>query len=108
MTYLNKHQTTLSIAKNKTYNSFDAQLSLQQAQNAHSNALDYACQQNWEEAISALKSTSMYLEQTETEEQNCVEPEPEQDLTPIIFGVSVAAVVIILIAVVLLRRKPKT
>ncbi len=105
---LEQTSNNMSIAENKTYNSPEAQSYLQQAQSAYSNALDYASHQNWEDAISALQSTSMYLEQTETEEQNYVAPEPEQDLTLIILGASVAAVVIIVIAVLFLRRKPKT
>ena len=104
---LDQTAQNISIAENKTYNSPDAQSYLQQAQSAYSNALDYASQQNWEDAISALQSTSMYLEQTETEEQNYVAPEPEQDLTLIILGASVTALVIIVIAVLFLRRKPK-
>jgi len=98
----------ISIAENSIYNSPQAQSFLEQAQNSYSTALDYATQQNWEDAISALQSASIYLGQAETEEENYIEPEPEQDLTLIIIGVSVAAVTIILVAAVLLRRKSKT
>ncbi len=98
----------LTMAENATYKSPDSQSFLEQAQNSYSTALDHASQQNWEEAISALRSVTLYLEQAETEEENYIEPEPEQDLTLIILGASVVAVVIILISVVLLRRKPKS
>lgn len=98
----------MTIAENLTYNSPQAQSFLEQAQNSYSAASDYATQQNWEEAISALQSASVYLGQAETEEENYIEPEPEMDLTLIILGISAVAVVVILVAVVMLRRKPKT
>jgi hypothetical protein len=104
---LEQTSSNVSTAENKTYNSPDAQSYLQQAQNSYSAALEHAAQQNWEDAISALQSASMYLEQAETEEENYIEPEPGQDLTLIIVGASIAAVAIIVILLVLLRRKPK-
>jgi hypothetical protein len=97
----------LTKAENVTYKSPEAQSYLEQAQGSYSAALGHASQQNWEDAISALKSVSMYLGQAETEEENYIEPEPEQDLTLIIVGASVAAVVIIVVLLVLLRKKPK-
>jgi len=104
---LDETTQNISMAENLTYNSPQAQSFLEQAQNSYSTALDYAAQQNWEDAISALQSASIYLGQAGTEEENYIEPEPEQDLTLIIVGASVAAIIIILVAVILLRRKPK-
>ena len=104
---LDETAENITKAENVTYKSPEAQSFLQQAQNSYSTALDHASQQNWQEAITALKSASMYLEQAQTEEENYIEPEPEQDLTLIIVGASVAAVAIIVVLLVLLRRKPK-
>jgi len=90
------------------YNSPEAQSFLAQAQYAYSQALTYANQQNWEDAISSLQSSSLYLEQANTEEANYVEPEPEQDLLLIILGVVAVAVAVIVVVIFLMRKKPKT
>ena len=99
--------TNMSIAENVTYKSPDAQSLLTLAQDAYSLAQTYATEENWEQAIAALKTVSNYLEQAETEEANYVEPESEQDSTLIIIIAIAAAAIVIVIVAMLLRRKPK-
>jgi len=87
------------------YQSSEAQSLLDQAENAYSQALSYANEENWVEAFSALQTASSYLEQADTEEQNYVEPKSQQDPLLIIVGVAVVVVMAVLIITLIVRRK---
>lgn len=87
------------------YQSSEAQSLLDQAENAYSQALSYANEENWVEALSALQTASSYLEQADTEEQNYVEPKSEQDPLLIIVGAAVVVVVAVLIVILVMKKR---
>jgi hypothetical protein len=87
------------------YQSSEAQSLLDQAENAYSQALSYATEENWDKALSALQTASSYLEQADTEEQNYVEPKSQEDSLLIIIGAAVGVVVAVLIAILLLKKR---
>ncbi len=87
------------------YQSSEAQSLLDQAENAYSQALSYANEENWVEAFSALQTASSYLEQADTEEQNYVEPKSEDDPLLIIVGVAVVVIVAVLIVILVMKRR---
>ena len=92
-------------AVNAEYQSLDAQSLLDQAENAYSQALSYANEANWVEAVSALQRASSYLEQADTGEQNYVEPKSEEDPLLIIVGAAAVVLVAVLIVILVLKKR---
>jgi len=97
--------SNITEAVDAEYHSSEAQSLLAQAENVYSQALSYANEENWTEAISALQTASIYLEQANTQEQNYVEPTSEQDPLLIIVGVTVVVVVAVLIVILLMKKR---
>ena len=101
------NQVAINIAEavEAEYQSSDAQLFLEQAENSYSQALSYANQENWDNAISALQTASNYLEQADTEEQNYVDLKSEEDSLIIIVGVAIIIVVAVLIVIWVMNKR---
>ena len=87
------------------YQSSEAQSLLEQAENAYSQALSYANQENWDQAISALQTTSVYLDQADAEEQNYDESKSDQYLLLIVVVVVVILVVAVLIVIRVMKKR---
>lgn len=94
-------------AVNTDYQSSEAKSFLEQAENAYSQALSYANEENWDEAISALQTASIYLEQADAEEQNYVAPKSAQDPL-LIIGVAVVVLVAFLIVILVMKKRRQT
>ena len=78
---------------------------MDQAENAYSQALSYANEENWVEAFSALQTASSYLEQADTEEQNYVQLKSEDDSLLIIVGAAVVVLVAVLIVILVMKKR---
>ena len=87
------------------YQSPEAQSLLEQAENTYSQALSYANQENWDQAISALQTTSVYLDQADAEEQNYDESKSAQYLLLIVVVVVVILVVAVLIVIRVMKKR---
>lgn len=93
----------IDVAIDKNYQSSDAKSLLEQAQDSYSQAVSLATNNNWDDAISLLQSTSNYLAQAEANEQEYIEKSGTFDPLVIIIGIGVIIIVILL--VIILRQK---
>jgi hypothetical protein len=101
----------ISKAVDANYQSPEAQSYLTKAETAHSNALNFADDQELDQAISLLQSASFYIGQAENLEQNYVPPKNDddnqnnQDL--LILVIALVAFMVVIVLVIYLTRKGK-
>jgi hypothetical protein len=97
----------VTASEGKNYQSSMAQSLLGQANTAYDQALAYADQNSWNEAVSMLNNALTYLTQADVEEQKYLADKSSQDILLITVGVAAVAIVAIL-AVLFLMKRSKT
>jgi hypothetical protein len=95
----------ISEAVDSDYQSSEAQSLLEQAENSYSQALSYANQENWNEAVSALESAYSYIEQADAKEQDYKESNNEQIALLFFIGITVVVVAVLIVIFLLKKRK---
>ena len=87
----------ITLSENQNYQSSTAQSLLTQAKTAHEQALDYADQNSWNDAISKLNNALTDLQQASIEEQIYLAEKNSQDTSLITLGVTAVVIVVVLV-----------
>lgn len=94
-------------AVKKNYQSSEAQSLLDQAQNAYSQAIVLANNNNLDNAITLLQSASNYLEQAEVKEQENIENSDFFDPLYIIAVIGIILIVVLVVIILMRQRRTK-
>lgn len=97
--------SNITASEGKNYQSSTAQSLLGQANTAYDQALAYADQNSWDEAVFMLNNALTYFEQADVEEQKYLAEQSSQEPLLIIVGVAAIAIVAILAVMFLMKRR---
>ena len=95
----------ISASEGNSYQSSNAQSLQGQAEEAYEQALDYANQNSWNEAVSKLNSASTLLQQADAEEQKYLAEKSSTETLLITIGIVIVAVLVILVVLYLMKKR---